>query len=63
MPKNGFLSKSTREPPRSSTVCAAERPARPPPTIITRSPDCDICVINLMNSKCCKTFTSPRFDF
>jgi hypothetical protein len=34
-PRNAFLSKTTTRPPCSTTVCAAERPARPPPTIIT----------------------------
>src|SRR5690606_24967912 len=38
-PMNAFLSRRSTRPPRSRTVWAAERPARPPPTTII----CDIC--------------------
>ena len=34
-PRKLFLSSSNTRPPRSSTVCAADRPERPPPTTIT----------------------------
>ena len=34
-PRKLFLSSSITRPPRSRTVCAAERPERPPPTTIT----------------------------
>jgi hypothetical protein len=64
MPKNGFLSRRTREPPRSRTVCAAERPARPPPTMITRSPDCadmkSRSILNFSSSKLLLRVTEPR---
>ena len=34
-PRKSFLSITRQRPPRSRTVCAADRPARPPPTTIT----------------------------
>ena len=40
-PRKGHLSKRRTRPPCSSTVCAAERPARPPPmTMICSSMSC-----------------------
>ena len=36
-PKNEHLSSKTTRPPRSRTVCAADKPARPPPITMTCS--------------------------
>ena len=42
-PRKGHLSKRSTRPPCSSTVCAAERPARPPPMTM-------ICSLILMRA-------------
>lgn len=34
-PQNGFFSRSKHLPPFSKIVCAADKPANPPPTTIT----------------------------
>ena len=49
-PKNALLSSSKTAPPFSSTVCAADRPAKPPPTTMTFCRCCRVVISFLPSS-------------